>query len=236
MAESAEIQLESARTGGERAYLLLREDIVAGTLAPGQKLKIEMLKERYDLSVGPLREAMSRLSAEYLIAQEGQRGFRVAPLSAKDAREVGEIRLMVEAEALRKSIPAGDTAWEEKIITTFFRLEQIETAPERGPELMGQWEQLNGAFHDALVGACDSVWLLRTRETMFRHHERYRRLSRIKTSVTRDIHAEHKALMRAALDRNVEEAIRVIKLHVDKTTKAVSSAIEAAEKSAEAAA
>jgi DNA-binding GntR family transcriptional regulator len=61
---------------------------------------------------------------------------------------------------------------------------------------------------------------------MFRHHERYRRLSRIKTKLTRDIHAEHKALMQAALKRDVGEAVRVIRKHVEKTTKAVSNAIE----------
>ena len=102
-----------------------------------------MLKDRYGLSVGPLREAMSRLSAERLIDQEGQRGFRVAPLRAKEAAEIGEMRLLVEAEALRKSIPAGDTAWEEGVITTFFRLEQVETAPGRDAETLARWEGLN---------------------------------------------------------------------------------------------
>jgi GntR family transcriptional regulator, carbon starvation induced regulator len=225
MSQTAAQALEKARTGGERAYLLLREHIVAGTLEPGRKLKIEMLKERYNMSVGPLREAMSRLSAEHLIDQEGQRGFRVAPLTAKDAREIGEMRLLVESEALRKSIPAGDTAWEEKIITTFFRLEQIEINEDRSPEILLRWERLNEEFHTALVAACPSDWLLRTRESMFRHHERYRRLSRIKTNLTRDVHSEHKALMRAAINRDVEDAVRIIQIHVEKTTLAVTTAI-----------
>lgn len=225
MIDSARKQLESARTGGEKAYVLLREDVVAGVLAPGQKLKIEMLKDQYGLSVGPLREAMSRLAAEHLIEQEGQRGFRVAPLSATDAREIGDMRLMVESEALRSSIPAGDTAWEERVITSFFRLEQVETRAASGPGNIAEWERLNGAFHDALVSACPSRWLLRTREHMFRHHERYRRLSRLRTELTRDIHAEHKALFKAALDRDAEEAVRVVRQHVEKTTSAVTAAI-----------
>jgi len=227
MPKSPEYSVASARTGGEKAYLLLREDIVAGELPPGQKLKVEMLKNRYRLSVGPLREAMSRLAAEFLIVQEGQRGFRVAQISAQDARELGDMRLMVEAEALRQSIPNGDTAWEEKIITTFFRLEQIETGAKRGPQTLMEWERLNEAFHHALAAACSSQWLMRTREAMFRHHERYRRLSRIKTKLTRDIHSEHKALMTAALDRDVEKAVRLIRNHVEKTTCAVADAIEA---------
>ena len=235
MSEMPKQILETARTGGEKAYYLLREDIVAGDLAPGQKLKIDMLRDRYALSVGPLREAMSRLAAEYLIEQEGQRGFRVAPLSVQDAREIGDMRLLVEAEALRQSIPQGDIAWEERIITTFFRLEQVETSGKVTPDVIVQWEYLNGAFHDALVGACKSHWLLRTRDTMFRHHERYRRLSRIKTKLTRDVHKEHKSLMTAALDRDVAEAVRIIELHVDKTTNAVAGAIAEMESSSPAA-
>lgn len=235
MAKDSPETVEDARTGAERAYLLLRADIVAGDLAPGQKLKTEMLKDRYGLSVGPLREAMSRLSAERLIDQEGQRGFRVAPLRAKEAAEIGEMRLLVEAEALRKSIPAGDTAWEEGVITTFFRLEQVETAPGRDAETLTRWEGLNARFHTALVAACPNAWLLQTREAMFRHHERYRHLSRIETRLTRDVHAEHKALMQAALDRDPEAAVLVIRGHIAKTTAAVTAAIAALEEGADAA-
>lgn len=56
----ADCLLDAARTGGVRAYLLMREEIMSGAHSPGQKLRIEMLKDRYDMSVGPLREAMSR--------------------------------------------------------------------------------------------------------------------------------------------------------------------------------
>lgn len=224
--------IETARTDAERAYLMLREDVVAGALAPSLKLRLEMLKERYELGVGPLREAMSRLAAEHLIEQIGQRGFRVAPLSERDAREIGEMRLLLEVEALRQSIPAGDNAWEEGVITTFFRLEQLETSNPRGPEDLAKWERLNAAFHEALVAACDSRWLRRTRDAMFRHHERYRRLSRIKTVLTRDIHQEHKALMRAALDRDVAAAEKMIRLHVARTTDAVTAAMKEMERSA----
>lgn len=145
------------------------------------------------------------------------------------------MRLLVEAEALRKSIPAGDTAWEEGVITTFFRLEQVETAPGRDAETLTRWEGLNARFHTALVAACPNAWLLQTREAMFRHHERYRHLSRIETRLTRDVHAEHKALMQAALDRDPEAAVLVIRGHIAKTTAAVTAAIAALEEGADAA-
>ncbi|EKF40014.1 GntR family transcriptional regulator [Nitratireductor indicus] len=216
---------DAEKTQAEKAYRMLREDIVSGALAPGLKLKIDMLRERYDIGAGPLREALARLSGEHLVTLLGQRGFLVAPMSVEDAREIGHLRKLLEADALAQSIPAGDLAWEEKVITTWHRLERVERADRQGLERMPEWERLNQDFHDALVAACPSAWLLRMRAMMFRHHERYRRLSRQKTVLTRDIHLEHRALLDAALDRNVEQAITVIRSHIEHTTNAVVAAL-----------
>ncbi len=218
------------KTTAERAYRLLREDIVSGALEPGQKLKIEMLRNRYDIGSGPLREALSRLAGDHLVEILGQRGFIVAPFTAQDAREIGDLRKLVEAEALSLSIPKGDSTWEEKVITTFHRLERLETGPAQGVQALAEWERLNHAFHEALVAACPSTWLLRTRASMFKHHERYRRLSRVRTVLTRDIHAEHRALMEAALDKDVATAQSVIRSHIENTTQAVVQAIEVLKK------
>jgi DNA-binding GntR family transcriptional regulator len=63
------------------------------------------------------------------------------------------------------------------------------------------------------------------RQLMFDQHERYRRLSRMKTMMTRDINEEHKALFEAAMDRNVDKAVAVIGVHVQRTTDAVLRAL-----------
>lgn len=217
---------QSEKTSAERAYRLLREDIVSGALAPGQKLKIEMLRNRYDIGSGPLREAMSRLAGDYLVEILGQRGFVVASFTAQDAREIGDLRKLVEAEALGLSIPLGDDKWEERVITTFHRLERHEKKSAQGLEELAEWERLNHAFHEALVGACPSVWLLRMRANIFNHHERYRWLSRVRTLLTRDIHAEHCQLMESALDKDVALAQKTIRTHIERTTQAVVRAIE----------
>ena len=214
------------KTQAEKAYRLVREDIITGALAPDMKLKIDFLRDRYDIGAGPLREALARLAGEHLATLVGQRGFVVAPMSVSDAREIGHLRKIFEADALSQSIPAGDRQWEERVITTYHRLERIELSDKQGADRLKEWERLNNDFHEALVSACPSVWVLRMREMMFRHHERYRRLSRIKTLFTRDIHLEHRALLDAALDRDVERAIDVIRSHIERTTNAVTEALE----------
>lgn len=209
------------KTQSQRAYRLIREDIVSGALTAGMKLKIEMLRDKYDIGAAPLREALARLAGDNLVEMLGQRGFLVPPLSISEAQEVGDLRKLLEAEAIAKSIPAGDVKWEERVITTYHRLERIEVSANQGVGKLADWEAMNFAFHEALVSAAPSVWLLRLRGQMFKHHERYRRFSRLATSLTRDIHMEHRALLDAALDRNVERAVEVIRTHVQRTTDAV---------------
>lgn len=212
-------------TQSEKAYRLMREDIISGALPPDLKLKINLLRQRYEIGAGPLREALARLSGDHLVVLTGQRGFVVSPMSAEDAKDVGRLRLNFEIEALASSIPLGDNAWEERVITTFHRLERSESGSKQDAEDLAQWEKLNRDFHEALVSACNSIWLLRLRDMMFHHHERYRRLSRVETIATRDVHVEHREMVDAALDRDVERAIKAMRTHIQRTTDAVSGAL-----------
>ena len=58
-------------------YDRIRDDIIHGQLAPGSKLKIDLLREHYDVGATPLREALSLLTADGLVERLDQRGFRV---------------------------------------------------------------------------------------------------------------------------------------------------------------
>src|SRR5205809_7463980 len=68
----------------DEAYSRLRQDILGGELLPGMKLKLDALRERYEVSVNTLRETLSRLAADGLVEAEGQRGFAVMPASLAD--------------------------------------------------------------------------------------------------------------------------------------------------------
>ena len=218
-------QIQDTKTNAEMAYHRLRNDIVSGELAPGMKLKIDLLRSRYALGAGPLREVLSRLAGDHLVTQEGQRGFLVAPISIEDALDIGRMRKLLEAEALRLSLPNGDDHWEDSVVTSFHRLKRVELRNNQGIDEMAEWELRNHQFHEALVSACNSNWLLKMRQLMFDQHERYRRFSRMKTVTTRDIHLEHKALFDAAMDRDVEKIVEQIESHIQGTTDAVVKAL-----------
>ena len=99
-------------TVGLSTYEAIRTDIIFGRLAPDTKLKLDTMKAAYKASISTLRESLNRLSSEgFVIAQE-QRGFFVAPISAADLREIADLRILLECNALRLSIENGDTDWE----------------------------------------------------------------------------------------------------------------------------
>src|SRR6266852_822616 len=90
-----------AATLSERAATLVEQDILAGLLAPGARLGIVDLVQRYDIGATPLREGLSRLVSRGLIVGIGQRGFRVAEVSREDLLDITGMRTVVEIEAIR---------------------------------------------------------------------------------------------------------------------------------------
>ena len=94
------------RTIAKSIYRRLRQDILWGRFAPGSPLRSDQLRARYDVGISPLREALTRLASERLVTAVGQRGFRVAPLTAYDVEDTMATRLVIEGEALARSIRA----------------------------------------------------------------------------------------------------------------------------------
>lgn len=214
-------------TLSDRAHAMLRGDIVSGRLAPETRLRIAQLSESYGIGASPLREALSKLSSEFLVIFEAQRGFSVAPVSADELRDISRVRCDLESDALHRAIMAGGDAWEAGIVAAFYALGKADKRRREDPQAASaDWEEKNRAFHEALVAACDSPWLKRLRGLIYYQHERYRRISLTHPDPARDVQAEHEAIMEAALARHAPEAIRLSKDHIDRTTQSVLKVID----------
>jgi DNA-binding GntR family transcriptional regulator len=206
---------EPPRTLAERAYLGLRHDIVCGALAPGERLRVEHLKDRYEVGAGTLREALSLLVSDALVSSEGQRGFRVAPISLADLEDVTNTRVMLETEALRLSIRHGDAHWQAELEAAFQRLTEAETRPDGLQQ--PQWEKQNQAFHEALIAGHRSPWSRYLLGILYRHAERYRyvalRLAAV-ADAPRNVHKEHEDIFHAAIARQEARAALALEAHV----------------------
>jgi DNA-binding GntR family transcriptional regulator len=200
------------------AWEKLRADIIAGNLAPGTRLRIALLRAAYGIGATPLREALSRLVSERLVVSLDRRGFAVAPISLKELRELTDLRKLLEKEALQQALTNGDEKWEADIVAAVYRLRRLH-AQIRAGDVSGiaDWETLNQDFHEALVAACDSPWLLHFRRTVYLYMQRYRQICLSLTSPSRNVHKEHVALQDAAIARDYASVCVLIDTHLEKT-------------------
>ncbi len=201
------------------AYERLRADLLACRLRPGVRLKINDVCEALSVNLSAVREALSRLTAEGLVVSEPQRGFRVASISPGELRDLTQVRAEIESMCLSRSLAAGDVGWEANLVAAFHRLSRTPERECGDNERMNEaWSDAHAAFHQALVAACDSPWLLRLRATLYAQSERYRRLSVPLAGIQRDLCREHKDMMDAALTRNAMSAAELFSRHVELTT------------------
>ncbi|MEK7946751.1 GntR family transcriptional regulator [Pigmentiphaga sp. YJ18] len=194
----------------------LRGSILGGTLLPGSKLRLDELREQYDVSLSPLREALTRLVSDGLIVTNDKKGYRVAPVSADDFREVTALRMNLEVMALGESIRRGDEHWEDALVAAYHRLSRLEAADRSGDKLPA-WEKAHRTFHITLFSACGMPLLLRFCNTLHDLSDRYRRLFLASNSPDRNVPAEHEAIYQAALGRNAERACDILRQHLSRT-------------------
>ena len=71
----------------------LRAAIITGQMAPGSKVNIDRVRDQLGVSLSPLREALSRLFSEGFLTFQDNRGYRVAPVSESDLRQIIQLRI-----------------------------------------------------------------------------------------------------------------------------------------------
>jgi len=201
------------------AYEALRADLLACRIAPGSRLKIQDLCAQHSVSLGAIREALSRLTSDGLVVAEPQRGFRVAPISRADLEDLTMVRIEVESLCLRRAIAVGTVDWEARLVAAFHRLsrtpERVAVDPMRAAD---DWAEAHAGFHTALVAGGDSPWLLRLHAQLYAQSERYRRLSIPLGASDRDVSREHREIMSAVLERKADRAVTLMERHIGATT------------------
>jgi len=212
-------------TRTDAIHQALRGDILAGRLAPAERLKFPDLADRYKVSVGATREALTRLVAEGLVVARPRQGYLVRPLSHQDLAELTQARAEIESLVLRLSVLEGDMRWESDVVAAHHMLER---APYRDPadpdHLADDWSQAHAAFHEALLTGCGNRRLVDTALSLRREAELYRQWSvSLGNEPGRDVAAEHRALLDAVLAREAGRAQDLLRDHITHTARVLIS-------------
>ena len=201
-------------TQASSVYDRLRQDILAGRLKPGERLRVKELIDVYATGNSPLREALNRLSSNGLVLREENRGFSVPDASLSELEELIRTRCWLEEVALRESIANGDEAWEEQVVLAFHWLKQAyESRKADAKSDQGEWAKHHKSFHRALLSACNSEMLLEFCDQLQARTYRYRNLAEVVKHRDRHELAEHTDLHGAVLAKDADKAVALLHQH-----------------------
>ena len=203
---------------GISTFEAMKKDILYAELRPGEQLRLRVLCDRYGCGASPIREALNQLVSHGWVVRLDRRGFFVSPTSEEEFEDILTNRCFLEAEALRRSIACGDSAWEEGVLLAHFRMSRV---PRHGQaedtDINKNWECAHKAFHMNLISACGSPILMANCEKLYDLNIRYRFQSRRQSRRTRVVSNEHDILKDLVLARRSEDAVEALKRHYLKT-------------------
>lgn len=196
----------------ERAYSALREDIIEWRLLPGTVLAEVEQSERLGVSRTPLREALSRLSAEGLTQAAGGRGVVVSAISLADVSELFELRETLECRAAALAAQRGDPC---VFAALHDELGQAPTLLNATDPARHDYYALVGKLDDAIDLAISNSYLAQTMRSLRVHLVRIRRLAANDAARLTAAAAEHASIAEAIAAGNprLAEAATTLHLH-----------------------
>jgi DNA-binding GntR family transcriptional regulator len=207
----------------DRAYAALRDEIVDGVLAAGTVLGEVEQSARLGVSRTPLREALSRLVADGLVAAHSGRGVVVTDVPVERIVDLFEVRGALEEQAARLAARRRDVAV----------FEELQAELRRAPELLDvddpgrhEYYALVGRLDRAIDEAVQNPYLVATLAGVRTHVARIRRLSHDDPDRLREAAREHLMIVDAIVDGSESLAAHATQLHLHRSLKNILGSIE----------
>lgn len=149
--KNAQVDSALGKTSGGRVKALIRNDILAGAIRSGERVKIADLAKRYGTSQMPVREALYQLEGEGLVETSAHRGAMIRTVDAKFIYDMYEIRRALETMLLTHAVGAFRA-------DALRRLENARDDYKRAAAGSDSSEMLrcNSAFHGLINLAADN--------------------------------------------------------------------------------
>lgn len=197
---------------GERAYQALRADIVEWRLLPGQVLGEVELSERLGISRTPVREALSRLTADGLTEPHSGRGVVVATISAEDVRSLYEFRDSLDSRAAELAARRGDPEVFRALAAEL--LEAVEgLTNDHDPDHVSYYELVQ-RMDAAIDEAAANPFLRQAQAGVRLHLARVRKLSKSDPRRLASAAVEHQRIAQAIADGDPALAIATTRVHL----------------------
>ena len=186
----------------------LRSAILDGRIPCGTALRQQDLADLFGVSRMPVREALRQLEAQALLNVVAHKGAVVAPLVQGDAVETYALRILLESEALRLSIPLLE---KEDFEASARHIDDMETEQD-----YSEIGRLNRLFHMSLYCKASNRRLLSLIEEGLNEEERFLRFNLEAMGLGKLSQDDHRALLLAVEDRDIERAVKLLEHHLNR--------------------
>ena len=211
---AAQDQPTFPRTMADSVAGLLRSAIIRGEFAPGERMPMALLSERFGVSTMPIRSALQVLEREGIVVMHPHRGASVVSLTPEEIKDIYEMRILVEPLAMRAAIPkmtASDLALLEHLIA------KTDTLTDAADLV-----DLNNQFHMALYrpsGRLHILEVIHNLRVRVQHYIPFYGLAELE-----EAKRDHDCLVEACRRRDTAEAVRITVEHLRAAAKRICAA------------
>lgn len=210
----------------QQAYQALRQLILTGEFAPGERLVETQLAEKLQVSRTPIRESLRQLQRESLLITDQRGGLIVPRLSVEDARQLYDCRLALELLAVREACQNATVDELEKIGAWVIRAETLLAIEDSSQVTQGVLLDIDYSFHRAIAQSARNRHLL---ELLMRSFDQMT-LLRVQTTERKpdvlEIRCEHRKIYETLLSRDVEAAQTAIQEHLEASKERVTGLLQ----------
>lgn len=201
----------AANSLSAQVYDHLKSAILAGRFHPGERIVPEDLAAHFGVSLTPIRDALKELEKDGLIKILARRGVFITEVSAKDVREIFQIRQIVEQAAVAQMdrVTGATVAQLQSFVREMERLQEGDSYPD-----YLSYAQLDTRFHQRIVALLDNDQLSKIYEGLRWPIQLLLVMSQEERQRATQGLAEHKAIVTAIAERDPAKAQLAIGEHL----------------------
>jgi len=205
----------------DQIYSLLKEKIISCELKTGQRIDINGLTRELNVSQTPIREVVNRLTKEGLVANIPQKGFYVVKLEKVDLEEIYELRQLIECYALEYAIQNVEVGKFQELLSRIKSLRKLINNNKQEENFNSMDEEL----HFAIVNNSSNRRLRQIYSETYDVIKIIKNIGDSKLEYSKYID-EHIELIEAILEKNLSNAKRILKTHINGALKRVVQTID----------
>lgn len=198
----------------DKAYHLIKEWIIEYRLKPGSHLSIQELAEALGTSRTPVREALSRLEQEYLVARTPMKGFAVNTLDLKEIEDLFEVRQAIELLAVRNAAKRINPEIKKQLAESLASTAQWIKKGEKLNIL-----NLEQNFHMKILEASGNISLVEIGRGILQRIWSIQRFNIVTSNALTDAHIQHTELFHVLSEGNPKKAEAMMRKHMKHTSR-----------------